>query len=281
MVLPKIPINSAITPSTQTAVTATMAAFAVGALIYSLYHWRRSGRPVFLMMFIAGGAMMAMEAAVDTVGGCWFPRIHSWVAFTAYGRPLPVWLCLAYFFYFGILGGVFWSVMRKGISASGVWGLFLIGIVGDAIFEMILLHFHTYIYYGGQPLRILRFPFWWGAVNSVIVVVAAGFLTRFESYFSGRRALLIIPMAVSTSAALNALAGWPSWLVINSKMPWLPRQLGGLLSFVLAAWAVSLVVKLLRRPADVWVIAEPVSSGAEPRSPAAGSSLPDQPAVRA
>jgi hypothetical protein len=133
-------------------------------------------------------------------------------------------------------------------------------------------------------------------VNSVIVVVAAAILTRFESYFSGRRALLIIPMAVSTSAALNALAGWPSWLVINSRMPWLPRQVGGLLTDVLAAWAVSLVVKLLARPADVWVPAgadgrdaapgvppagEPVSSGAVPRSPEAGSSLPDRPAVRA
>jgi hypothetical protein len=281
MVLPKIPLNSAITPSTQTAVTATMAAFAVGALIYSLYHWRRTGKPVFLMMFIAGGAMMAMEAAVDTVGGCWFPRIHSWVVFTAYGRPIPLWLCLAYFFYFGILGGVFWTVMRRGISAPGVWGLFLVGIVGDAIFEMILLHFHTYICYGGQPLRILRFPFWWAPVNSLIVVVAAGALTRFEDYFRGARALLIIPMAVSASAAVNALAGWPSWLVINSKMPWLPRQLGGLLTFVIAGWFVSLVAKLIATPAP----AEPappgsVSSAAEPRSPAAESSWHAQPVAR-
>jgi hypothetical protein len=226
-----------------------MVAFAIGALIYSIYHWRRTGAPMFLMMFISGGCMVAMEAAIDTLGGCWFPRIHSWVAFTAYGRPIPVWMIFAYFFYFGILGGVFWSVMRDGITARGVWGLFVLGAVGDAIFEIILLHFHTYIYYGGQPLRLLRFPFWWAPVNSLIVVALAGVIARAGTYFSGWRAVLIIPTAVSVSAAVNALAGWPSWLVINSKMPWLPRQIGGIVTLVISCWIVGLVVRLVVAPA--------------------------------
>jgi hypothetical protein len=207
--------------------------------------------------------MMAMEAFVDTVGCCWFPRGHSWVVFTAFGRPIPVWLCLAYFFYFGILGGVFWTYMKRGIRPAGVWALFAVGVVGDAIFEMILLHFHTYIYYGGQPLRVLHFPFWWAPVNSLIVVVVAGVVARFDDYLTGRRALLIVPIAVSASAAVNAVAGWPSWLVINSKMPWFPRQLGGLLTFVIAAWIVSLIVKLVPRPQGAAAPA-PVTSTAPP-----------------
>jgi hypothetical protein len=221
-----------------------MIVFAAGALAYSLYHWRRSGKPFFLALFVSGGCMMAMEAAVDTVGGCWFPRIHSWVAFTAYGRPIPFWLCLAYFFYFGILGGVFWTVLRRGITATRLWTLFAVGIAGDAIFEMTLLHFHTYIYYGGQPLRVLHFPFWWAPVNSLIVVVLSVVVTRFECYFSGWRALVIIPTAVTVSAATNALAGWPSWLAINSRMAWAPRQLCGLLTFAIAGWIVSLLSRL-------------------------------------
>lgn len=273
MTLPPAPTHSAITPSTQTAVTIVMAVFALGALIWSLYHWRRSGKPVFLLLFISGGCMTALEAFVDTVGGCWFPRTHSWVAFTAFGRPIPIWLCLAYFFYFGILGGVFWSVLRRQPKANVVWGLFLVGVVGDAIFEITLLHFHTYIYYGGQPLRILRFPFWWAPVNSVIVMVLATIVARFETYFSGWRTLLMIPAALSVSAALNAAAGWPAWLVINSRMPWLPRQLGGLLTWVLAAWFVSLLIKLLpaaeapavssHEPAELLSPGWPPASGSE------------------
>lgn len=249
MLLPPAPVHSAITPSTQTAVTATMAAFAAGAFVYSLWHWRRSGKPVFLLLFLAGGCMMAMEPAVDTVGGVWFPRVHSWVAFTAYGRPIPVWLCLAYFFYFGIGIGVFWTIIRRGVSARQLWGLFVLGMVGDFVFEAVLLHFNTYIYYGGQPLRALKFPFWWAPVNAVIVLVAATAVARFERQLTGRRLLLIIPGLVTISAAVNAAVGWPSWLVINSRMSWAPRQVGGLATFALALWLVSLLARLLPEPA--------------------------------
>jgi hypothetical protein len=243
-VLAPIPIHSAITPSTQTVVTIVMAAFAVATLIFSLVRWRRTGEPTFLLLFLAGGCMLAMEPFVDTVGACWFPRIHSWVVFTAFGRPEPLWLCLAYFFYFGIGIGVFWEIIRRGVTQRRLWGLFAAGIVGDFLFEFILLRFHTYIYYGGQPLRVLRFPLWWAPVNALIVLVTAVAVARLERYLSGRRQLLIIPLAVSVSAAANAAAGWPSWLAINSRMSWAPRQLCGLATFALAAWFVSAMARI-------------------------------------
>jgi hypothetical protein len=255
--LPNPPVQSAINSSTQTSVTAVMAAFALGAFAFSLFHWRRTRNPMFLLLFVSGGCMMLMEPAVDTVGGCWFPKIHSWVVFTAWGRPIPVWLCLAYFFYFGILGGVFWTIMRRGVTRAQVFGLFAIGMAGDFILETVLLHFNTYIYYGGQPLRVLKFPLWWAPVNSVIVVVLAAVIVRFEQALAGRRQLLVVPLSVSVSAALNCAAGWPSWFVINTPMGPVPRQIGGLATFALAFWFVSLVPRLLPEPA-----AHPVRSDA-------------------
>jgi hypothetical protein len=249
--LPSAPIHSAIDPTTQNWVTGVMAAFALGTLAFSLVDWARSRKPTFLLLFLAGGSMLAMEPAVDTVGGCWFPKIHSWVAFTAYGRPIPLWLCLAYFFYFGIGVGVFWSIMRRGVTRGGIWLLFAAGIVGDFVFETVLLHFNTYIYYGGQPLIVMKFPLWWAPVNSLIVVVAAATVVRLEQRLAGWRQLLIIPLAVSVSAAVNCAAGWPSWFVINTRMDSVPRQLGGVATFVLAAWFVSLIARLEPEPAPV------------------------------
>jgi hypothetical protein len=241
-------VHSAIAPSTQTAVTVVMAVFAVGALAFSLLHWRRTRNPMFLLLLVSGGCMMLMEPAVDTVGGCWFPKIHSWVVFTAWGRPIPLWLCLAYFFYFGILGGVFWAIIRRGVTRGQVWALFALGMAGDFVLETVLLHFNTYIYYGGQPLRVLKFPLWWAPVNSVIVVVLAATIVRLEPLLAGRRQLLVIPLAVSVSAALNCAAGWPSWFVINSHVGAVPRQLGGLATFALAGWFVSLIARLVPAP---------------------------------
>jgi hypothetical protein len=247
--LPRAPIHSAIDPTTQKWVTGVMAAFALGTLAFSVVDWARSRKPTFLLLFLAGGSMLAMEPAVDTVGGCWFPKIHSWVAFTAYGRPIPLWLCLAYFFYFGIGVGVFWSIMRRRSTHAQIWLLFAAGIVGDFVFETVLLHFNTYIYYGGQPLIVMKFPLWWAPVNSLIVVAAAAIVIRLQQRLTGWSQLLIIPLAVSVSAAVNCAAGWPSWFVINTPMAPFPRQLGGLVTFALAGWFVSLIARLVSEPA--------------------------------
>jgi hypothetical protein len=270
-VLPRIPLHSAITPSTQTVVTIVMAAFAVATLAFSVVWWARRREATFLILFLAGGCMLAMEPFVDTVGDCWFPRIHSWVVFTAFGRPEPLWLCLAYFFYFGIGIGAFWAIIRRGVTRRQLWGLFALGVAGDSLFEFVLLRFHTYIYYGGQPLRVLRFPLWWAPVNALIVLVTAVAVARLHGYLAGRRQLLIIPLAVSVSAAANAAAGWPSWLAINSRMSWAPRQLCGLATFALACWFVSVVARAgasvpapaaPAAPAAAAVVAARVSAGA-------------------
>jgi hypothetical protein len=239
--LPLAPIHTSIDETVQTNVTVVMGVIAVATLIFSLYHWRRTGKPTFLVLFVAGGLMMLFEPMVDTVGAVWFQKENAWVAFTLYGRPIPVWLCLTYFFYFGIGVGAGYLFLRRGVTRGQVWLMFGAGIAGDFLLETILLHYDTYIYYGDQPLVLLKFPLWWAPVNSLIVLVAAAVVYRFDDYLAGARQLLIIPIALTCSAAVNAGAGWPSWLVINSEMGWVPRQLGGLLTWVLALWFVSLV----------------------------------------
>ena len=258
VLIPQPPFATAIDPTVQSWVTGFMALATVLALIYSLLHWRNSGKPTFLMLFLGGGAMMAFEPLVDTVGACWFPEHNAWVVFSAYGRPLPLWLCLTYFFYFGIGVGVTWQLMRRGLSRGQLWALFLGGIVGDFVLEATLLHFDTYYYYGWQPLVLLKFPLWWGPVNSLITMLAGAVVMRFESYLtSGWRQLLIVPVTLTVSAAGNTIAGWPSWLVINTDVGLAWTQAGGLATFALAAWF-------------MWMVVESVAQGtvADARSPA-------------
>ena len=244
ILIPQPPFASAIDPTLQFWVTAAMAAAMLVALCYSLLQWRTSGRPTFLLLFLGGGAMMAFEPLVDTVGACWVPERNSWVVFRAYGRPLPLWLCLTYFFYFGIGVGVTWQLMRRGLTRAQLWGLFAAGIAADFVLEATLLHFDTYYYYGWQPLVILKFPLWWGPVNSLITMIAGAVVLRFEAYLTGGwRQLVIIPLTLTVSAAGNTIAGWPSWFVINTDVGFFWTQLGGLATFALAAWYMSLVVE--------------------------------------
>ncbi len=252
VLIPQPPFSSAIDPTVQWWVTGFMAVATLLALAYSLVHWKRSGKPTFLLLFLGGGAMMAFEPLVDTVGACWFPEHNSWVVFSGYGRTLPLWLCLTYFFYFGIGVGITWEWMRRGLSRGQLWALFLGGIAVDFLLEATLLHFDTYTYYGWQPLVVLKFPLWWGPVNSLIAMIAGAVVLRFEAYLTkGWRQVVIIPVTLTVSAAGNTIAGWPSWFVINTDVGWAWTQVGGLATFALSAWFMSMVVESVAQTAPV------------------------------
>jgi len=241
--LPPPPFAAAVSALVELVVTVLFAAFALAALVYALIDWRRSGKPSFLLMFISGGAMFIVEPMIDTVGGCWFPA-NSFVAFTAYGRPMPVWLCLTYFCYFGIGVGVVWRMMNRGLSRARLWSFYLGAIAADVAEEILLLHFKVYMYYGPQPLEVLNFPLWWCAVNGLTTMAAAAVVYRYQAYLmTGWRQLQIIPVVLTVSTAVNCMVGWPSWMAINTPVSPVVTQFAGIGSFCLSLWFMSLVVK--------------------------------------
>lgn len=241
--LPPPPFAAAVSYPVELTVTLLFAATALAALVYAVMDWRRSGKPSFLLMFIAGGAMFIVEPMIDTVGGCWFPA-NSFVAFTAYGRPMPVWLCLTYFFYFGIGVGLVWRMMNRGLTATQLWRFYFGAIAADVAEEILLLHFKVYMYYGPQPLEVLNFPLWWCAVNGLTTMAAAAVVFRYQDYLmTGWRQLQVIPVVLTVSTAVNCMVGWPSWMAINTPVNPALTQFAGVGSFCLSLWFMSLVVK--------------------------------------
>jgi hypothetical protein len=227
-------------------ITASLGTIALAALLYALWHWKRDGRAFFLLLYAAGGAMMIFEPLVDTVGGCWFAA-NSWLAFHGYGRPIPVWLCFAYLFYFGIGVGTIWTQMRKGLTQAQLWGIFILAMIGDLLFEKVLLMFDPYVYYGYQPLLSGKFPLWWMAVNGSIPIIAAAVIYKFEEVLVGWKQLLIVPIVMTVSAATNAGVGWPSWFVINTDVGPLATQLGGIATFALAFATIGIIGRFVCR----------------------------------
>jgi hypothetical protein len=249
MLTPQPPLDMAVNKTAELGITWTLAGIVAAALVFAVIDWRRTGRPLVLLLMVGGGAIMVFEPMVDTVGGCWFPS-DSWTAFTAWGRPLPVWLCLAYFFYFGIGTSVIWNTLRKGLTRPQIWVLFCAVMLGDLTFETVLLTMNPYVYYGYQPLLLGKFPLWWMAVNAAIPLVLAAVIYQFDSYFRGWRTLAVIPLALTTSAAVNAAVGWPSWLVINTDLGGLLTQVGGLATFAAACAVVKLVTAVVASPRE-------------------------------
>lgn len=257
MLVPQPPLDMVVDKTPELAITMVLASIAAGGVIVALLHWARTRRPILPLLFGAGGAMMIFEPLVDTVGGCWFPS-NSIVAFEAYGRPMPVWLCLAYFFYFGIASAAIWMSLKGGMTRNQIWIAFVVAMIGDLVFESVLLIWKPYAYYGHQPLLLDNgFAMWWMPVNALIPIVLGAIVYAFDDEFRGRRALAIVPIGLMTSAAVNASVGWPSWMVINTDLGWLATQAGGVTTFVLAAAVVRVVAHFVARDA-----AKRVTSGA-------------------
>ena len=207
--LPVPPAGLVVSPGVESTVTLIMAILLAVAFVFAIWHWLKSGRPVVLLLLIAGGGMMVMEPLVDTVGGCWFAP-NSTFGLHAYGRGVPVWVCLNYFDYFGIGGGLIWMAMQRGITRMQLHFIFLALIASDIVLEITLLHFGPYLYYGHQPLVVANFPLWWAPVNALVAIASAAMVYNLAASQSGFGLFLIIPAVLSVSAASNAAAGWPA-----------------------------------------------------------------------
>jgi len=244
--IPAAPIAGLIDSGREGWVMVIMGAAAALTLLASLLDWWRSGQPVALMMFLAGGCAVLHEPLVDLVGGCWH-YANARIVYVAYGRPMPLWLCIAYFFYVGIGLSTVWRVLRRGVAPRQIWLLYAGAMLADCIMEVTLLNLDIYAYYGHQPLVLAKFPLWWAPVNAGYIVVTAALIYRLDAFLRGWRTVAIIPISLTVAAAFNAAAGWPAWLVINSDLGPLATQLGGLLTvgiaFVLMNMTVAVIVR--------------------------------------
>src|ERR1700757_2262196 len=84
------------TPSmAQTIITVVLAVVVAAFVIAALADWRRSGSPAFLLMLVGGYVCSFNEATVDVLGHCFVP-VDGVIAYTAFGRAVPLWVVLAY-----------------------------------------------------------------------------------------------------------------------------------------------------------------------------------------
>ncbi len=247
---PMPPVSMQVAPGPDRITMAVMATLMAAAFLFAVVHWMRTGRPIVMMLFLAGGCMMVMEPMVDTVAGCWFAA-NSTIAFIGWGRPIPVWVCLTYFAYFGIGGAIIWIALRRGLTRAQIWYFYCGEIAADIVLESILLRTGLYTYYGNQPLTIGGFPLWWTAVNALVSVAAAVVTLHLAPRLRGWRLLALIPALLSTSAAANAAAGWPAWFVINSDVGPIWATIGGVASCALAFAMIDLIARLVATPVPV------------------------------
>jgi hypothetical protein len=206
------------------------------ALTARLARRRRSPAPIILL--VGGSLCMFIEPVVDHTALVWFPTEGQWTAFSAFGVDLPIWLALAYVWFFGGQAVYVWKLLDEGLPGSRLLPLAAAFYVVDAALEHPGLYLHLFDYYGKQPLEITKFPLWAGFVNATIPIVAATLVYVGSPLVSGWRGLGLVVLPVAASASVNAGANLPVLLALNSD---LPGWIGQLLAFVTLAACVVLI----------------------------------------
>ena len=217
--------------------------FSIPAVGWAVRRWRRDGDAVPLVLMAGGTVCTLLEPLVDVLGLCWYPRGQAMPAFTLMGRPIPLFVVFGYTMQWG--GGtlVMLELLRRG-RYSAVWGAWAIDMAFMGAFELFAVHTKTYVYYGPQPLSVLRWPVWWEPVNALGAVACA--VAIYALQLRGWRLLLILPLMTMIDAGINAAAGWPVYAALWSHTSMGVRQIGGVATCALAAFAVWLLITAAR-----------------------------------
>jgi hypothetical protein len=224
--------------------------------------WARGRRTLLPMMILLGGVFMSLiEPVVDHNGLCWFPTQGQWRVYTAAGVAQPIWLIMAYLWFFGGQSMVVWRLLDRGMAAAKLWTVAAVIIGVDIALEHPGLYMNLFLYYGHQPFAFTRYPLWWGFVNGTSPIVAATIVYKLAPRMKGwlvAAPLLLLPMA---DGANNAATAWPVWDTITTSLPAWVVWLAGLATLGLCVVVLYLCTLLLgARTSDSGTEARPVAA---------------------
>src|ERR1700758_5463841 len=96
-------------------------ALMVVALIYAVFVSRRDHVIYPYLIFIGSGINSLTEPILDVLGVSTQPEINQITAYFLYGRKIPVYLAICYFYYFPIVITMLVRKLGTGISQAQWW----------------------------------------------------------------------------------------------------------------------------------------------------------------
>lgn len=223
-------------------VLAVIGVVAAAMLVAAAYHWRRTGSPAFLLVLAGGYICSFNEALVDVLGHCYFPA-DGFIAYTTFGRAVPVWVVLAYVVFFGGLTYLQVLWLRSGPSHRAMWAAVGIFWVLNLLLEMPILASGLYVYYGDQPLVIGGFPVIWLVINSLGSLFAAVIITRLSWFFTGVRQLLLVLVPFATYMA-SWVVTMPHFATTNTDAPTGVRTIAAIVSMALGLVSIDVLIRI-------------------------------------
>ena len=186
-------------------------------LVWIFREARRTSSLIPVLIMIGAAVASLEECAFDVVVLVNWAQYGHTPLYRIFDRSVPIWMALAYPWFIGGMGYWMYSRLKRGMTLKQLWALYFFGWGANLFLEIPALQIGSiYTYYGNQPFQILGFPLWMAWTNSLMPILMGALIYTLDNLLTGFRSLLVIalvPMAVGTA---QIVAGWPSWLALNS-----------------------------------------------------------------
>src|SRR5580698_10318646 len=191
--------------------------FAVLTLPYVIYRLVKHDDPVALLAWLGGFICSLVEPMLDHLGHLWWPTNLPGPAFKGYNLNVPLLIPPCYVFFISMTGYFAYRMMKRGISARGVWLVWLGISSTDLALEWPGVLAHVYKYYGLQPFDVGNFPMHWAWMNGTSMLGVGVVLYYAVPRLRGKaKGLLVLAPVIGFTAAYG-IVGWPAFMSINSS----------------------------------------------------------------
>jgi hypothetical protein len=231
------------TPATpQTIITVVLAVAVAGFVVAALVSWRRTKRPIFLLLLAGGYICSFNEPLIDFLCHCFFPA-DGWVGHTVFNRSIPIWVILAYVVFYGGLTYALSAAFRSGVTRRALWTSIGIWAALNLAMEIPLLQSNLYVYYGDQPFMVGGFPLSQLVFNAFGSLLGAVAVTRYSWFFTGVRQLLLLVVPFVTFMSSWAV-GMPLFLILGTDAPHGVRMLAAAVSAALGLIGIDTLIRI-------------------------------------
>lgn len=253
MMTSPLPPRDMVMPDAEYTITVLWAGLAMLAIIHALWISYRTKK--ILPLVLIGGAALAMgsEALVINYMHCWYPAVGQINAYHAFNQSIPLFVCLAYVFFFapGII--MLMSKLDKGATVKDFWLVYAGAMVGVVLYETVGLSLGLWTYYGTRPLLIGGLPAYCIFLNSSLIVFPAAILHKAKDHIFGWRNLLVLPSVAGMVAGLEMFLGYPVYFAKNAGVSLAAANVAAIISicFVLGLlWACARIVCITEGKAE-------------------------------
>jgi len=230
---PALPLDKLMPSGAQTVLIILTGLGALAIWRYAIRESRRRRDLVPVFIVIGAGLSIFYEPLGDEISKVYYTERGQETWISAFGRDIPVFIGLLYFWYMSV--GALWLLRasRRGVTARRWWTTWAGFLAFALTLEMVVAGLVAddsgapWIYYGDQAFMVLDVPFFtpWTYV-SINVAIATG-VVALVRVLPRRQHWLLVPCVPMFMLAGHAMTAFPSALAMHSTDDDVLLHLGG------------------------------------------------------